>query len=232
MNNFENTYTNGLSFNKFLTKSFMVMFIGLLITGVVAFVSFPFLMTIISKLGFLSVILLCVLQFGLTFYFNSRLSTVSKASAYACFFLYSAITGLTFSSITYVYDGKTIALAFFMTAVMFGCMAIIGNRADVDFTKFGPYLVSGLIAILLMTLINGLFFHSSGLDLLIDYAVIIIFLVMIAYDMQRLRSIYVSTSYDSELSDKFAIYGAFTIYLDFINIFVRILSILGRRNDD
>ncbi len=224
--------SNGLTFNRFLAKSFGVMALGIFLTAVIALVSFPLLIQIIVRFGMIGILLIYGAQLGLTFFFGSRLMTMKKATAYLCFFIYCAISGLTFSTIPLYYDGGTIALALFMTAVMFGCMAFIGLTTKMDFTKMTPYLSAGLMAIIILTLVNQLFIHSSMTALMIDYAVIIIFLVMIAHDMQMLRSIYNEISYDDTLTTKVAVYGAFSIYLDFINIFIRILSILGRSNND
>ena len=131
-----------------------------------------------------------------------------------------------------VYDGPTLAIAFCSTAVVFACMAIIGHTTKMDLTKFAPYLFAGLIAILVTTLLNNLFFRSEGLYLGINYLGIIIFLGLIAYDMQNLRRIYLSGLNDYELSAKISIYGAFELYLDFINLFIRILSLMSRSNDN
>ena len=224
--------SNGLTFNRFLAKSFGVMAIGIFITAIIALFSFPLLLQIIVRFGMIGILLVYGAQIGLTFFFSSRLMTMKKSTAYLCFFIYCAISGLTFSTIPLYYDGATIGIALFMTAVMFGCMAFIGLTTKMDFTRMTPYLAVGLMAIIILTLVNQLFIHSSTTALMIDYAVIIIFLVMIAHDMQILRSLYSQISYDESMTTKVAVYGAFSIYLDFINIFIRILSILGRSNND
>ncbi len=228
-----NTYSyqnDQMTFNQFLTKSFGVMFTGILLTAITALFGLPILLSFIQS--FIGVFLIYGINIGIAFYFSSRLMTMSKTTAYICFYLYCFVTGLTFSTLPLYYDGGTLAVALFMTAGMFACMAIIGHTSKVDFTKFTPYLFVGLIACIGMTFINAIFLHSSGVELMLDYAVIIIFLIMIAYDMQTLRHIHESAYYDNEVQNKLAIYGAFSLYLDFINIFIRVLSILGRSNDN
>ncbi len=227
----DTTYTNNMTFTRFMGKSFGIMFLGLLVTALVAAFSFPLLLNIL-RMGFLGLFLIYGLELGVAIYFQARLMKMSKGAAYICYFVYCITTGLTFSTLPLYYEGGTIFMALFITAAMFGCMAIIGHTSNIDFTKAGPYLTMGLIAILVMSLINALFLHSSTTALFIDYAVIIIFLVMIAFDMQNLRRLYSASSYDSELQSKLAIFGAFSIYLDFLNIFLRVLSILGRNSDN
>lgn len=229
---YDTNYVSGLTFNKFLAKAFGVMALGVLLTAVVAYFALPFLIQAILRFGSMTIWLVYLAQIGVTFFFGARLFKMSKTTAYVCFFAYCALTGITFSTLPLYYDGGTIALALFMTAVMFACMAIIGLTTKTDFTKMGPYLTVGLLAIMVLTLVNALFLHSSTTALMIDYAVVIIFLIMIAFDMQVLRDMYSQISYDGDLATKVAVYGAFSIYLDFINIFIRILSILGRSSDD
>lgn len=221
----------GVSFNSFMTQSFGVMFLGILLTAITAYFGTPILMMFL-QFGILGLIAIYVLQIGVTFYFSSRLMNMSKTAAYICFYVYSFLTGVTFSTIPLYYGGTTLGVALFITAGMFGSMAIIGHTSKVDFTKFGPYLFMGLFGIIVMSIVNVLFIHSSATDLFIDYAVIIIFLFMIAFDMQNLKRMHHMTSTDHTLSEKMAIYGAFSLYLDFINIFLRVLSIMGRSRDN
>ena len=111
-------------------------------------------------------------------------------------------------------------------------MAVIGYTTNTDLSKFGSYFVVGLFAIIIATVINGLFIHSAGIDMFITYGAIIVFLGLVAYDMQKLRTFYASSIYDDEMSTKMALFGAFELYLDFINLFIYILRIFGRRNND
>ncbi len=222
---------SGVSFNTFMTQSFGVMFLGVLLTAITAYFGTPIL-RIFLQLGASGLMLIYFIQLGVTFYFSSRLMKMSKTTAYVCFYIYSFLTGITLSTIPLYYGGETLGISLFITAGMFGCMAIIGHTSKVDFTKFAPYMVMGLFGIIIMTLVNGLFIQSSGTSLLIDYAVIVIFLFMIAFDMQNLKRMHLMTNSDPTLAEKMAIFGAFQLYLDFINIFLRVLSITGRSRDN
>ena len=221
---------DGANFNTFMTKSFGVMFLGILLTAFTAYFGTPILIMFL-QFGTLGLLLIYVLQIGVTLFFARRLMSMSKTTAYICFYAYSFLTGVTFSTIPLYYGGTTLGIALFITAGMFGSMAIIGKTSNVDFTKFGPYLTMGLIGIIIMSVINLFFIQSSMADLFIDYAVIAIFLFMVAFDMQNLRNMHHQTSSDPELNGKMAIFGAFSLYLDFINIFIRVLSIMGRSRD-
>lgn len=223
---FEN---NTRSFSTFLSNAYIYLFGGLLVTAAVAYFGFSFAAHIITS--FFGTLLILGLQLGLCFYFTSHLMSMSKTTATVCFFLYCIVTGLTLSYIPILYDGGTLALAAIMAAVVFGCMAIIGHTTNADLSRFAPYMSIGLIAIVITTLIN-MFIGSRGLDMVINYAGIIIFLGIVAWDMQKLRQLHSSSMYDTELSDKLSIYGAFELYLDFINIFLYILRIFANNSDN
>lgn len=232
MNNYNETAYQNVTetFNQFLTKTFTTMTIGLVISALTAFFIAYFMPGLALSFGVFLVV--AVLQLVVSGYFGARLFKMSVSTARLCFVAYSVLTGITFSILPMVYDGPTLAIAFCSTAVVFACMAIIGHTTKMDLTKFAPYLFAGLIAILVTTLLNNLFFRSEGLYLGINYLGIIIFLGLIAYDMQNLRRIYLSGLNDYELSTKISIYGAFELYLDFINLFIRILSLMSRSNDN
>lgn len=222
----ERTYT----FNDFLNSTFGYMFLGLVITAVTAFFGYGIFGRLATS--FSGMLILGIIQIGISIYFSSRLFSMEVGAARFCFLIYSFVTGITLSYLPYVYGGGTLAIAVIMTAVAFGSMAIIGHTTHVDMSRVQPYLMAGLIAIIVTTLLNMLLFRSFGLDALLNYAGIIIFLGIIAYDMQNLRQLYNGSAYDDNLRNKLAIYGAFSLYLDFINIFLRVLEIVARNRDD
>ena len=227
----EYTYSESRdTFRTFLTKTFTTMSLGLIVSGLVAFIiayMFPTL-----SVNFFVFLIVAFAQVGVTLYFTSHLLSMSASKARLCFVVYSVLTGVTFSTLFLVYDLGSIAMAFTMTAVVFICMSIIGHTTKMDLTKFTPYFIAGLVAILISTLLNNLLFHSYAMNNIINYLAIIIFLGLIAYDMQTLRQLYTNTMDDEELNAKLSIYGAFQLYLDFINLFVRILAIFGNSRSD
>lgn len=230
MNYQETTYQTADTFNQFLTKTFTIMTMGLLLTAGVAYFIAAFMPQIVYSYGMTMFVIIA--QLGVCFYFSARFMNMSVGAARICFIAYSVLTGITFSFIPLIYDGGTLALAFTMTAVVFASMAIIGHTTSMDLSKFGPYFFAGLIAIIVTTLLNVLFFRSESIDLMLNYAGIIIFLGLIAFDMQNLRKIYLSGLNSGDMGAKLAIFGALQLYLDFINLFIRILAIFGRHSDN
>ena len=225
-----NYYTNSLSFKDYMSKTYSTVALGLLLSAVVSFIvgsNFNLLILVAN-----SSLILLLLEIGIAIYFSARLIQMKKSTAYLCYFLYSFITGLTLGAVVYSYALGSVVMAFATTTVLFACMAVIGKTTNVDFTKYSSLISIGMLTLLIVSLLNGLLFHSSATDMLITYAMVIIFLVLIAMDTQQLRRYYNSAAYDDELNDKLMIMGAFQLYLDFINLFLRILSIFGKRKDD
>lgn len=210
--------------NKTLAQTFLWMFLGLLSTGIVAAYTY-YSGAVIEMLNSWNVILIAqiviAVLFGLCF---RKLSTTVVT---LLFFLYSMLTGATFSVIFAVFDLTSIAYALFATAGLFGILAYMGYKTDRDLTKFGNVLFAALIMALILTVIN-IFAGSTGLDILLDWAVLGIFAGLTAYDMNKIKMMSENYGIDQE---KVAIYGAMELYLDFINMFLRILEIFGRRRD-
>ncbi|MGN1329785.1 MAG: Bax inhibitor-1 family protein [Clostridia bacterium] len=217
----EDTYVQ--STNKTIASTLLWMFFGLLSTGIIAAVTYysgAFIEVAAAWPALLIAEVVIAILFGLCF------NKLSAGVVTFLFFLYSMITGATFSIIFVAYDLTTIAYALFATAGFFGILAYMGYRTEKDLTKFGNILFAALIMALILTLIN-IFVGSSGLDIILDWAILAIFAGLTAYDMNKIKMMSES-GYDSE---KVAIYGAMQLYLDFINIFLRILEIFGSRKD-
>lgn len=219
---FNNDYN--MTFKAYVSKVCASVASGLLVSGVVAY----FARNLIFLFGGAGVFLPLIIELIIAIYFSRRLMTMSKTTAYVCFYLYSFLTGLSLSNIFLVYSGADLTFAFVSTTMLFICMSIIGNNTSLDLTKFSSYLFFGLIGIIIATILN-FFIKSSAMDLIISYVAVIIFLVLIAYDMQMLRNLYNNGLSDGELYDKLLIFGAFQLYLDFINLFLRILQIFSNR---
>lgn len=222
-----NTYSDTYTFKDYLGKTILTMSLGLAITAMSSFLfSFVNPMTIYN-LHFI----LLLAQLGLVFFFSRSLMTMSKSAAWICYIAYSALMGISLSSITYVYAGSTITLAFATTTVLFACMAIIGQTTNVDLTKFSSIFMIGLIGLLVVTILNNWIFRSSVMDLLLCYVGVILFLGLIAYDIQKLHHFYSLGFSDPELMEKITIYGAFELYLDFLNLFLRVLQVFANRRN-
>lgn len=218
----EETYVKGT--NKTLAQTFLWMFLGILSTGIVAAYTY-YSGAVVEMLNSWTIILIAQLViavlFGLCF---RKLSTTVVT---LLFFLYSMLTGATFSVIFAAFDLTTIAYALFATAGLFGILAYMGYKTDRDLTKFGNVLFAALIMALILTIIN-IFMGSTGLDILLDWAILGIFAGLTLYDMNKIKMMSENYGIDQE---KVAIYGAMELYLDFVNMFLRILEIFGRRRD-
>lgn len=212
------------STNKTLAQTFLWMFLGLLSTGIIAAITY-YTGAIIEIANSWQVILIAqvviAIVFGLFFH------KLSSGMVTLLFFGYSMITGLTFSVIFAAFELTTIAYALFATSAFFGILAYIGYKTDKDLSKFGTILMAALIVALILTLVN-FFIGSDGLDIILDWVILGIFAGLTAYDMNKVKMMSETYGYDQE---KVAIYGAMQLYLDFINIFLRILSIFGNRKD-
>ena len=209
--------------NKVYSKVFRWMFIGLLITFITGFyvsTNENILSTIFSTSMFWILILL---EFGTVIFLSARISKMSITTARIAFIAYSFLTGLTFSVIFVAYQLGSILLVFLITSLLFAIFAIIGAFTKIDLTKWGTYLIMGLFGIILASIIN-VFVGNTTADLIISIIGVVIFVIFIAYDMQKIKRM--SEVYDE---DKLAIAGALELYLDFINLFLRLLNLLGGR---
>lgn len=212
------------STNKTLAQTFLWMFLGLLSTGIIAAITY-YTGAIIEIANSWQVILIAqvviAIVFGLFFH------KLSSGMVTLLFFGYSMITGLTFSVIFAAFELTTIAYALFATSAFFGILAYIGYKTDKDLSKFGTILMAALIVALILTLVN-FFIGSDGLDIILDWVILGIFSGLTAYDMNKVKMMSETYGYDQE---KVAIYGAMQLYLDFINMFLRILEIFGDRKN-
>ena len=219
------------TFRDYLNKTYIVLALGLLVSTFFA-IAGNFLIGVLptSVIAVASIAFL-LLELGTAMFFGMRLMKMEKTTAWICYFLYSALTGLSLSYIFTAYTASSVVLAFGAATIVFVSMAIIGYTTKIDLRKFGTLFLAGLIASIIMTLLNALLIHSDALSMGICYLGIIIFLGLIAYDMQRLRDLYNAGLADPALGEKLMVYGSFQLYLDFINLFIRILRIFGRRRD-
>ena len=228
------TAQNELTFNEYLSRVFMTVGIGLGITTVTAFLFSMFYRDLYYMLGDAFVVLiigLAIAELVVAIIFSARLNKMSKQTAWTLYIAYSVLTGVSLTGIITAYTSASVWICFAITGVMFVCMTLIGHNTRVDLSRFSGLVVPALIALIGATLINVFLFRSDFMQWVITYAGILIFLFLIAYDMQMLRSYYNAGFNDNEMFDKLMIMGAFQLYLDFINLFIRILRIFGKRND-
>jgi FtsH-binding integral membrane protein len=164
---------------------------------------------------------------GLVMFLSFRIQSMSVGAARASFLAYAALIGVTFGSLFIVYTYASIAQVFFITAATFGAMSLWGYTTQRDLTGMGSFLFMGLIGIVIASLV-GLFVHSSMLQWVISVAGVIIFTGLTAYDTQKIKEMYVAGD-DGTVMGRKAIFGALSLYLDFINLFLMLLRLLGSR---
>ena len=219
--------------NHFMRGVFGWMFLGLLLTT-------------ISSLGFLAalsavpaiadnfsmlMIMFVVAQLGLVIALSAAINKLSLGTARLMYVVYSILTGFTLSSIFIVYVADTIFLAFAMAAVFFAIMAVFGYTTQSDLTSAGKLLFAGLIAIIIAMVIN-IFIGSDQLTFIISIGGVAVFSGLTAYHVQRLKTEFYQYAAEGgpEVAGKLSILGALSLYLAFINLFLSILRLLGRRN--
>ena len=181
-------------------------------------------------------ILTSIAELVMVFVLSARVQKLQPSTATALFFGYAVLNGINLSSIFLVYDYGSLILAFLVGAVYFGVMAIYGNVTNRDLTGWGPKLMGGLVALIVCSLVGGLlslFGLSFGIaDLVLCAVGLLIFMGLTAYDTQMLKYYYSYFGGDAAMLHKASIIGALNLYLDFINIFLYILRMLGRRSRD
>lgn len=212
--------------SKLMPKVFMWMTLGLLVTfstGYFISTNEKMLLNIFAS-GMQWVFL--VAELILVFVLSAKAAKMSGTSAKIFFLLYSFVSGITFSSIFVVYNLMSIFYVFIIAAVIFALFAAIGYFTNLDLTKIGTFLLMGLIAIIICMIIN-MFIGSDQFDLFISIVSILIFIGFTAYDVQKIKLLE-----DSDIPEEnVAIIGALELYLDYINIFLHLLSIIGDAKD-
>ena len=211
--------------NKLFSKIFMWMFIGLAITfGIGYYVSLNenMLYNVFAKYYFFFIIAELIVVFVLSL----RIRKLQPTTAKVLFCAYSFLTGLTFSSIFVIYKLMSIMFVFGITSILFLIFALIGYYTKIDLSKIGTYLFMALIGVIICSIVN-MFIGSAKFDLGITIVCLLIFIAYIAYDIQVIkRNLYLIPN-----EENLAIYGALQLYLDFINIFIRLLRLFGNSRD-
>ena len=224
---------------QYMLKVYNWMALGLALTGAVAFavISVPALSDLfyvsapngrpvaMKLLGWIALFAPVVL----VFIFSFRLHAMSAATAQALFWFYAGLMGLSLAPTVAVYTGASVAKVFFITAAMFGAMSLWGYTTKRDLTGIGNFLIMGVFGLLIAMIVN-IFLKSSAMGFAISILGVLIFVGLTAYDTQKIKEMY-DASDDGETMTKKGILGALNLYLDFINIFVFLLQLMGARKD-
>ena len=230
MANYSATNVAGTTAVSTLLKSvYLQMAAALSITGLVAYFlsqSMDFWYFMVENPSLIWIILIA--QIGVVVWLSARLNTMSISAATLLFILYSVLMGVTMTTIFMIYTAASIASTFFITAGMFFVMSIVGFVTRIDLTRVGSILVMALIGIIIASVVN-IFLHSETLYWIISYAGVIIFVGLTAYDTQKIKGMIAEYGAVDEVGYKLALFGALTLYLDFINLFLFLLRIFGNR---
>ena len=215
--------------NSFVSKVYGWMSLGLLTTAAVSYwvVNTPAMLKFIfsSRWIFFGLLIGELILVG---YLSAAINKISTKSAQILFFLYAGLNGLTLSFIFLVYTASSIASTFLVTALTFGVMSVYGYTTKKDLTGMGNFMLMGLLGIIIASLVN-IFLHSPAVYWVVTYIGVFVFVGLAAYDAQRIKNM-AQEGLSGSNYQKAAILGALAVYLDFINLFLFLLRIMGRRD--
>lgn len=208
-----------------MSKTFIFMCIGLFVSAMCAFIVYD--TGLIKDIGTQSMFMFLILELIIVFAATKVLNNRKVALAGILFILYAGINGITFASLFLVYELGSVLSIFIITAVVFGVMAIYGYATKSDLTSVGSIGMMALIGVIVLSLVN-IFMRSSGLDFALSIVGLAIFIGLTAYDMQKIKEM--SRANVGMSTTAVAMFGALQLYLDFINIFIRLLRLFGKRD--
>ena len=230
-NNYDRGYgERTMSASDYMTRTYRWMACGLLITFAMAYVTATTsLLYLVDSLY----LVLTIAELALVIVLSSRVQNMSVEAARATFFGYALLNGMVLSYYFVAFSAGTLVLALLATSLYFGLMAVYGTTTHKDLTGWGPRLMMALVAMLITGFAGMLFGFGFGSSVLYCGIGLVMFMLLTAYDTQKLQQMYSYYAADSEMAEKASIYGALTLYLDFINIFLYVVRLLGnnrRRN--
>jgi FtsH-binding integral membrane protein len=216
--------------SKFFNAVYAWMAAGLALTAVVAW----WVSTQVSLMERLfrgpALLILFIAEIALVIAISRAIERISAGVATAMFMIYAALNGLTLSVIFLVYAQASIASAFIVTAGMFGAVSLYGFVTKTDLSRFGSLLFMALIGLVIASVVN-IFWANSTLYWIVTYAGVLIFVGLTAYDTQKLKMIAVQTESQPELAARYSVVGALSLYLDFLNLFLFMLRLMGNRRN-
>ena len=213
-----------MSASDYMTRTYRWMACGLLITFAMAYLTATTsLIYLVDSLY----LVLTIAELALVIVLSSRVQTMSVGAARAAFFGYALLNGMVLSYYFLVFSASTLIMALLATSLYFGLMAVYGTTTHKDLTGWGPRLMMALVAMIITGFVGMLFGFGFGGSVLYCGIGLVVFMLLTAYDTQKLRQIYAYYAGDAEMAEKASIYGALTLYLDFINIFLYVVRLLG-----
>lgn len=223
----DEAFAEGL--NHAMRRVYLWMTLGLFLTGTVAFlvVSTPLFKVVANPIVFFGAM---IAELIFVIAISAGVMRMSPATAVAMFLVYAALNGVTLSLVFAIYTASSIAVTFFVTACLFGAMSIVGYTTSIDLTRLGGFLLMALIGMIIGSIAN-MFFASTALYWILTYVGIIIFIGLTAYNTQRVKRMTLTALQqgDTLLEQRVGIIGALSLYLDFVNLFLLLLRLSGRR---
>ncbi len=212
---------------EYMSKVYSWMTGGLLTTSAVAYYTFS--SGLVEQLGGMFIFLM-IANLALVWYISAKVQTMSKTAAIASFFTYATVNGIVFSVILAAYTADSIYSTFLITSLSFGALSAYGRITKKDLSGVGSFMFMGLVGIIIAMVVN-IFIQSSALYTMISILGVLIFAGLTAYDTQKIKEQYYEFAMQSsdDMVTKTAIFGALTLYLDFINLFLFLLRLLGNR---
>ncbi len=220
---YEYVEDRSMTIQQYINNIFKWMIIGVLTTFVTAFALEK--SSFMSYAGMLPFILI-IFQFAVVIGLSRRLMTMKPITAKVLYMIYSVITGVTFSYVIASYTSFSVALAFLVAAIYFGVLVVLGTVIKMDLTRIGTICLAGLFVYIIFSVIVMIFHLGVG-TLIMPLISLALFAGITTYDMQKSLQLYNYASSNPEMLEKLSIYGAFNLYLDFVNIFLDILQLLG-----
>ena len=216
--------------NKVMARVFMLMTFALVVTGVTSYLIIGnenILMSLFSNISTFYII--CGAELLLVFILSLFINKISFNVALIMFALYSIMNGVTLAPLLFMFTEESVTSTFLITAGTFGAMALFGYTTKTSLTSMGKILMMALIGLIIASIVN-IFLNSSGFEMILNYAGVLIFVGLTAYDTQKVK-VYIQEAIENDNVSipKLAVMSALTLYLDFINLFIRLLSILGKR---
>lgn len=218
------------SVKAFMNRVFGLMSLALIISGITAFQFSETMLSMLSSGGSMMIYALMFAPFIFILVMNFGFNKLSPMALTVTFAAFAVVMGMSLSTIFLVYSLGAIAKVFFITAGLFGTMAVLGYTTQTDLTKMGTFLMMALFGMIIATIVNW-FMHSEQLDYIISCVGVLVFTGLTAYDVQRLKRIGMGVEYGTAAASKLAVMGALSLYLDFINLFLYLLRIFGNSRD-
>ena len=218
------------SIGRYTAKTFGWMFLGLLITFVVAVAGYVTgAILYVSYVPYWPYVLL-IAEVAVVMFLTARIEKLSVGTARFLFFLYAALNGIVFSAYFLLFALPDMVMVFGITSLFFGIMALIGYFGNINFSALRPFMVGGLLFLCCFWIL-AMFIDLSGLEMIVCTIGIFLFLVYTAYDTKKIQAYYTYYGQMPEMAAKASIFSALQLYLDFINLFVYLLRVLGKRKN-